>query len=64
MTSDAGLGGVGLSAYAAASEAILGLSRPFLHARWLSFSHPVGGHTVQADSPLPPDLAEVLESLN
>ena len=43
---------------------ILGLSRPFLHARSLSFSHPVGGHTVRAESPLPPDLAEVLESLS
>ena len=43
---------------------ILGLSRPFLHARSLSFSHPAGGHTVRAESPLPPDLAGLLESLS
>ena len=42
----------------------LGLSRPFLHARSLSFGHPVGGQTVRAESPLPPDLAELLDSLN
>ena len=37
-----------------------GLPRPFLHARSLSFSHPVSGETVRAKSPLPPELAEVL----
>ncbi len=42
----------------------LGLSRPFLHARSLSFSHPVGGQTVRAESPLPPDLADLLDSLS
>ncbi len=41
-----------------------GLSRPFLHARSLSFSHPVSGRTVQAESPLPDDLAAVLDSLS
>ena len=41
---------------------VLGLSRPFLHARSLSFSHPVSGETVSAESPLPPELAEVLAS--
>ena len=34
-----------------------GLSRPFLHARSLAFSHPVSGETVRAESPLPPELA-------
>lgn len=41
---------------------VFGLSRPFLHARALSFSHPVSGETVRAESPLPPELAEVLAS--
>ncbi|MDE0160744.1 MAG: RluA family pseudouridine synthase [Acidimicrobiaceae bacterium] len=42
----------------------LGLRRPFLHARSLSFSHPVGGHAVRAESPLPPDLAGLLDALS
>ena len=37
-----------------------GLSRPFLHARCLSFSHPVSGATVRVESPLPSELAAVL----
>ena len=43
-------------------DEVLGLSRPFLHARSLSFRHPVSGETVRAESPLPPELAEVLVS--
>ena len=43
---------------------IFGLSRPFLHARSLAFSHPVGGVTVRAESPLPSDLTDVLDSLS
>ncbi len=43
---------------------IVGLSRPFLHARSLSFSHPVGGQTVRAESPLPSELADLLDSLS
>ena len=39
---------------------VFGLSRPFLHARSLSFTHPLSGDTVQAESPLPSDLATVL----
>ena len=39
---------------------VFGLSRPFLHARSLSFTHPASGETVRAESPLPPDLAAVL----
>ena len=39
---------------------VFGLSRPFLHARSLSFTHPLSGDTVQAESPLPDDLAAVL----
>ena len=42
----------------------LGLSRPFLHARSLSFTHPVSTETVRAESPLPPELAGLLDSLS
>ena len=41
-----------------------GLTRPFLHARALSFDHPVTGEAVRAESPLPADLAELLDSLD
>ena len=33
-----------------------GLSRPFLHARLLGFTHPVTGQHVEVEEPLPPDL--------
>ena len=46
------------------ADDVFGLSRPFLHARSLSFSHPVSGRTVRAESPLPNDLAAVLASLS
>ena len=46
------------------ADDVFGLSRPFLHARSLSFSHPVSGRTVRAESPLPDDLAAVLASLS
>jgi 23S rRNA pseudouridine1911/1915/1917 synthase len=39
----------------------LGLSRQFLHAARLSFPHPCGGPPVDAESPLPPDLAGALD---
>ena len=42
---------------------VFGLSRPFLHARALSFRHPVSGETVRAESSLPPELADLLDSL-
>lgn len=38
------------------------LSRPFLHARRLSFRHPASGRPVTAESPLPADLAQVLQA--
>lgn len=41
-----------------------GLTRPFLHARALSFDHPVTGETLRAESPLPADLSELLDSLD
>lgn len=39
------------------------LSRPFLHARRLSFRHPGSGATVTFDSPLPQDLVALLDTL-
>lgn len=37
--------------------------RVFLHAARLRFAHPVGGDQMDLESPLPPDLAAVLDSL-
>jgi 23S rRNA pseudouridine1911/1915/1917 synthase len=39
----------------------LGLERQILHAARLSFAHPFTGERVEAESPLPPDLAAALE---
>jgi 23S rRNA pseudouridine1911/1915/1917 synthase len=41
----------------------LGLARQFLHAARLAFAHPVTGEPVDATSPLPPDLRDVLDRL-
>ena len=41
-----------------------GLTRPFLHARSLSFSHPVSGATIRVEAPLPHGLASVLDLLS
>ena len=41
-------------------EGDLGLTRQFLHAYRLSFTHPVTGEEVDVESPLPPDLDEAL----
>jgi 23S rRNA pseudouridine1911/1915/1917 synthase len=38
----------------------LGLSRPFLHAGWIAFAHPVTGARLALEDPLPEDLDEVL----
>jgi 23S rRNA pseudouridine1911/1915/1917 synthase len=40
------------------------LARPFLHAATLGFTHPSTGVTMSFESPLPPDLAVVLEHLS
>ena len=40
----------------------LGLERQFLHAARLAFPHPLTGERVEAESPLPPDLAAALET--
>ena len=39
------------------------LHRPFLHARRLSFTHPVTGEAMTFEEPLPEDLATVLTTL-
>ncbi|HWX23518.1 MAG TPA: RluA family pseudouridine synthase, partial [Vicinamibacteria bacterium] len=40
-----------------------GPGRPMLHARTLRFVHPITGHTVTAESPLPADFSATLLSL-
>jgi 23S rRNA pseudouridine1911/1915/1917 synthase len=45
------------------SPGALGLQRQFLHAARLAFAHPVTGAPVDVSSPLPPDLAAVLDRL-
>ena len=42
----------------------LGLERQFLHAARLAFAHPVTGVAVDVSSPLPADLAAVLDRLS
>jgi 23S rRNA pseudouridine1911/1915/1917 synthase len=39
------------------------LGRQFLHANRLSFPHPFGGGTVEAESPLPDELQAALARL-
>ncbi len=43
------------------SSGDLGLERQFLHAAGLAFDHPITGERVEAESPLPDDLAAALE---
>jgi len=45
------------------AAALLGPGRPFLHAVALAFEHPASGKRMLFTSPLPPDLAAVLEAL-
>jgi 23S rRNA pseudouridine1911/1915/1917 synthase len=40
-----------------------GLSRQFLHATRLAFPHPITGERVEVESPLPDDLAGLLERI-
>lgn len=44
-------------------KAVARLARPFLHAALLSFTHPVEGHRLSFEAPLPEDLDEVLARL-
>jgi 23S rRNA pseudouridine1911/1915/1917 synthase len=43
--------------------AVTRLDRPFLHAARLAFRHPSDGHRMEFESPLPPDLQQVLDEL-
>jgi 23S rRNA pseudouridine1911/1915/1917 synthase len=47
-----------------ARAALLALDRQALHATRLGFAHPVGGETLTFDSPLPSELALLLEQLS
>lgn len=42
----------------------LPLKRHFLHAAWLRFTHPTSGEPIDLRSPLPPDLAAALTSID
>jgi 23S rRNA pseudouridine1911/1915/1917 synthase len=53
---------VGDARYGGARQS-LAMDRPWLHAAGLRFSHPLTGEVVQLDSPVPPDLADVLAAL-
>jgi 23S rRNA pseudouridine1911/1915/1917 synthase len=44
-------------------RAVSRLERPFLHSARLSFTHPADGTRVAFESPLPPDLDDVLEAI-
>jgi 23S rRNA pseudouridine1911/1915/1917 synthase len=48
---------------AANLRAVQRLERPFLHSARLVFSHPADGRRVEFDSPLPPDLQQVLDDI-
>ena len=48
---------------AAAQEALTALGRQALHAAVLGFAHPKTGKTLRFESPLPPDMAELLRNL-
>jgi 23S rRNA pseudouridine1911/1915/1917 synthase len=41
---------------------VYGLTRQFLHARRLQFTHPVTGAAIDVESPLPPDLEAALSA--
>ena len=44
-------------------RAVMRLERPFLHAARLAFTHPADDRRVTFESPLPPDLASVLDDI-
>ncbi len=48
---------------AASREALRSLPRPALHAARLAFIHPATGEPVSFESPLPPDVEDVVERL-
>ena len=62
IVGDATYGGVHRRT-AANLRAVQRLERPFLHSARLVFSHPGDGRRVEFDSPLPPDLQQVLDDI-
>jgi 23S rRNA pseudouridine1911/1915/1917 synthase len=44
-------------------RAVMRLERPFLHSARLSFTHPADQRRVEFESPLPDDLASVLDDI-
>lgn len=49
--------------YRARARSLLGLiDRQALHARWLAFQHPTTGEALEFESPLPADLARLVEA--
>jgi 23S rRNA pseudouridine1911/1915/1917 synthase len=44
-------------------RAVQRLERPFLHAARLAFTHPTEGRRMEFTSPLPPDLASVIDEI-
>ncbi len=65
VAGDATYGGTraGSSRHAATRDALAGLTRPALHAARLAFRHPATGERLAFESPLPSDLADVLDRL-
>jgi 23S rRNA pseudouridine1911/1915/1917 synthase len=51
------------SRVAADLRPVLGLTRPFLHAWRLAFTHPVDGRRLSFEAPLPADLQHILDAL-
>ncbi len=56
-------GGRLLSREGSAGARIVGFPRQALHARRLGFTHPIENRPLEFDSPLPPDLCGLLQSL-
>jgi 23S rRNA pseudouridine1911/1915/1917 synthase len=46
-----------------ARATLAALGRPALHAAHLTFTHPATGQKIDLESPLPPDLARLLDAL-
>jgi 23S rRNA pseudouridine1911/1915/1917 synthase len=44
-------------------QTLAGLQRQALHAWRLSLDHPVGGHSMSWQSPLPADMAQAMNTL-
>jgi 23S rRNA pseudouridine1911/1915/1917 synthase len=44
-------------------RAVRRLTRPFLHAERLAFTHPTTGERLEFTAPLPPDLREIVEAI-